>query len=107
MLDEHEAVEAEVAAMPGEWVTVTRLEGGQKLRQGTITGFAPEAPEMGRSFYVYAEPLSGEREDTREFRTSAVQDVDFIDDVDDAFILTTLNSVYRVELVHTGRPGVA
>lgn len=76
---------------------VTAVKNGARLREGTITGTCLGLPEVGKRFVVYALPLEPEAGNVRAFGTSTVMEINSPEQ--DVYLITTRNSVYRVEML--------
>jgi hypothetical protein len=78
------------------YVTLKRIESNHSnLRTDEVSGIAHSLPTVGKRFFMYAEAL--EEGDVRYINTSAVQDVQ---SVEDEIVFKTENSLYS--LVVTG-----
>lgn len=77
-------------------VKLSKISGGNALRTESIEGFAPFAPQVGRSYLVLGESLTNPGLDIRQFVTSIVQE---IEEKENGYVLKTLNSIYRVDFL--------
>lgn len=76
-------------------VRLSKISGGNALRTESIVGIAPREPEQGLSYQVLGESLHPGM-DIRQFVTSMVQN---IETTENGYILKTLNSIYKVEIL--------
>lgn len=77
--------------LPKEY-TVQKVSGDMKIHNEVYTGYSATPPEVGFSFKI----TTRGHVDYSWFRTSVVTDVEV---TDTGYILTTLNSTYKVESV--------
>jgi hypothetical protein len=76
-------------------VTLSKVRGGERIRTDVTEGFAYSRPCVGGSFHMFADPKDPDA-DIRTIWTSIVQSIEPVDE--HTVEITTLNSVYRVEL---------
>ncbi len=76
---------------------VTVVKNGARLREGTITGTCLDLPTVGKRFVVYSQALNDEVGMLRAFGTSTVMEIESPEQ--DTYLITTRNSVYRVEML--------
>jgi hypothetical protein len=76
-------------------VRFSKVHGGEAVRTGDVIGFASALPEVGKSFIINSDPVD-KKYSYREITTSIIQ---YIERDGEAYIIHTLNSVYRVEVL--------
>jgi hypothetical protein len=77
--------------------TITRLRGGTKLRDDSVSGLAVMAPQVGESFTLIGEGRDAPAT-TRLVTTSPVVKMTFAPDDDGFVIETKTGSVYLVQM---------
>lgn len=80
-------------------VKLSKVQGGSQVRTDTVYGSTNALPEVGRSFQIVGPPVGPIPDGMFGFREVTTSIVQYIERDGEAYIVHTLNSVYRVEVL--------